>query len=375
MEIRIDLSELWGQVNRLSTQAMEFDWTAGTQLEPIDIELQGGKEITLEDLNVLSGLLSVHGRQVLLYIPDQFSHVDVVQAAPDKGKRFHVADCKTLSDMRSKGRFERYVVTNNLSGVFKITGKNSLGRHEEVESSLLVCKNCLEKLNYQNYCHDSRHHIWQRFVIAEFFETYSTIFRHLPQRLSQNLGKTDYSEDWPEISAQVRRRFSFNCDECSVNLLEHRHLLHVHHVNGVKSDNSSVNLRPLCADCHRKQYMHDHLFISAGDMNMLVRLRREQGIVAVDWKGVMDLADLAVRDALLHARQKGFGVPIIGYQFINDKGVVEADAKVAWPDQRIAIYVSDAPQIKNWDMLNPVEFIERFSVKSVAQGRSPISSF
>ncbi|WP_166360657.1 HNH endonuclease [Pseudomonas akapageensis] len=361
MEIRVDLSELWGQVNRLGTQVIEFDWTAAAQLDPIDVELQDGKEIALKDLNVLNGLLSVHGRQVLLYIPDQFSPVDVVQGAPEKGKRFHVADCKTLSEMRSKGRFERYVVTNNLSGVFKITGKNSCGSHEVLDSSLLVCKNCLEKLNYQNYCHDStRPHIWTRFAIAEFFETYSTIFRHLPQRLSQSLGNTDYSEDWPKISAEVRRRCRFNCDECCVNLSEHRRLLHVHHLNGVKSDNSSANLRPLCADCHRKQPMHGHLFISAGDMKMLIRLRREQSIVAADWKGVMGLADLAVHGALLHAQQKGFGVPIIEYEFINDKGVVVADVKVAWPEQRIAICVSDAPQIANWDMLNPVEFIERF---------------
>lgn len=364
MEIGVDLSELWGQVKRLSTRVIEFDWTAGVQLEPIDLELQEGKEITLEALNILNGLLSVHGRQVLLYIPDQYSPVDVVQAAPDKGKRFHVADCKTLSEMRFKGRIERYVVTNNLSGAFKITGKNSRGLYDEIDSSLLVCRNCLEKLNYQNYCHDSgRHHIWKRFAIAEFFETYSTIFCHLPQRLSQNMGKTDYSQDWPEISAEVRRRCRFNCDECNVNLSEHRRLLHVHHVNGVRSDNSSINLRPLCADCHRKQPMHGHLFISASDMKTLTRLRSEQSIVANDWKGVMDLADLAAHGALLHARQKGFGIPIIGYEFINDKGEVVADVEAAWPDQRIAIHVSGAPPFTNWAMLNPVEFIDRFSVK------------
>ncbi|HFF2264099.1 TPA: hypothetical protein ACGBID_006724, partial [Pseudomonas aeruginosa] len=92
MEIRVDFSELWAQVKRLSDASVEFDWVAAAQLDPIDIELLEGREVRLEDLDVINGLLSVDGRQVLLYIPDQFSPVDVVQASPDKGKRFHVAD-------------------------------------------------------------------------------------------------------------------------------------------------------------------------------------------------------------------------------------------------------------------------------------------
>lgn len=361
MEIKVDFSELWDQVNRLSSQAIEFDWTAVAKLDPIDIELADGKDIQLEDLDVVNGLLSVHGRQVLLYIPDQYNPVDVVQTTPDKGKRFHVADCKTLSNMRAKGRFERYVVTNNLSGVFKISGKNSGGGHEdEVDSRLLVCKNCLEKLNYQNYCHESRQAIWQRFVIAAFFETYSTSFRHLPKRLSESMGKSGYSDDWAEISAAVRQRCGYICDECGVNLVEQKNLLHVHHVNGVRSDNSGGNLRPLCADCHRKQPMHAHLFISASDMKVLNRLRREQNIVADDWKGVLDLADLAVHGALYHARHKNFEAPVIGYEFISAKGVVTAEVEVAWPERRIAIFLADAPRIANWTMVNPVDFIEAF---------------
>jgi len=361
MEIKVDFSGLWGQVKRLGTEKVDFDWTAAAQLDPIDIALLEGREVQLDDLNVINGLLSVDGRQVLLYIPDQYSPVDVVQASPDKGKRFHVADCKTLNDMRGKGRFERYVVTNNLSGIFPISGKNSRGAREELDSRLLVCKNCLEKLNYQNYCHEgTRPAIWHGFEIGKFFETYSTSFRHLPRSLAQRTLGNDYTNDWAEISADVRRRCGFSCDACAVNLSEHRHLLHVHHVNGVKQDNSSVNLRPLCIDCHRKQPLHDHMFISTANMQLLNRLRREQSITADDWTQVMELADLAVHGGLLHGRHKGFGVPVIGYEFINAKGLVIAEVEVAWPEQRIAMYVAEAPMIDDWTVLNPVEFIEKF---------------
>lgn len=361
MEINVDFSGLWAQVKRLDTEMVDFNWAAAAQLDPIDIELLEGREVQLDDLNVINGLLSVDGRQVLLYIPDQYSPVDVVQASPEKGKRFHVADCKTLNDMRNKGRFERYVVTNNLNGTFPISGKNSRGVREELDSRLLVCKNCLEKLNYQNYCHEgTRSIIWNGFEIGKFFETYSTSFRHLPRSLTQRTLGNDYTKDWAEISADVRRRCGFTCEECTVNLIEHRHLLHVHHINGVKQDNSSVNLRPLCVDCHRKQPLHDHMFISTQNMQTLNRLRREQNIVAEDWAQAMALADLAVHGGLMHGRHKGFGLPVIGYEVINTQDMLVAEVEVAWPEQRIAMYVADAPVIEGWAVLNPVEFIDKY---------------
>lgn len=361
MEIRVDFFELWAQVKRLSDAPVEFDWVAAAQLDPIDIELLEGREVRLEDLDVINGLLSVDGRQVLLYIPDQFSPVDVVQASPDKGKRFHVADCKTLADMRAKGRFERYLVTNNLTGIFSISGKNSRGVPEELNSRLLVCKNCLEKLNYQNYCHDSaRSHIWHRFEIARFFETYSTSFTYLPRNLGQRAIGNAYTADWAEVSADVRRRCGFKCDGCGLDLSEHRHLLHVHHINGVKQDNSSANLRPLCADCHRKQPLHEHMFISMTDMQLLTRLRREQNITADDWAQVLELADLSVHGALMHARHKGFEVPEVGYGVMNQNHVIIFEAEIAWEFKRIAISVTQAPEIEGWTILSPAEFISRF---------------
>lgn len=361
MEIKVDFSGLWKQVKRLDTNTVDFDWTAAEQLDPIDIALLEGREVQLDDLNIINGLLSVDGRQVLLYIPDQSYPVDMVQISPEKGKRFHVADCRTLNDMRSKGRFERYVVTNNLSGVFSISGKNSRGIREELDSRLLVCKNCLEKLNYQNYCHDgARSTIWNSFEIGKFFETYSTSFRQLPHSLTQRALGNDYTKDWAEISANVRRRCGFTCEACAVSLIGHRHLLHVHHVNGVKQDNSSANLRPLCADCHRKQPLHDHMFISTQNMQILNRLRREQGIVAGNWTQAMALADLAAHGGLMHGRHKGFGVPVIGYELSDTRELVIAEVAAAWPEQRVAMCVTNAPAIEGWSVLNPVEFIDKY---------------
>ena len=73
MEIKFDFSGLWAQAKRIGAERVEtIDWTAATQLDPVDIELLQGREVKLEDLDVINGLLSVDGRQVLLYITDQF---------------------------------------------------------------------------------------------------------------------------------------------------------------------------------------------------------------------------------------------------------------------------------------------------------------
>ncbi len=55
-----------------------------------------------------------------------------------KGKRFHVNDCKTLQDMKARGRFEeRYVVRNGLSPDFRVYGYLDSGAFTEDEQAQL----------------------------------------------------------------------------------------------------------------------------------------------------------------------------------------------------------------------------------------------
>lgn len=362
MDLNIDFSALWRQVRRISEKREDFDWSAGVVLDPVDIALKGGKEVSLDQIEYVGGLLSFEGRQVLLFIPDQFIPVDIVQSSPERGKRFHVSHCKTLQDMREKGRFQRYFATNKLDGYFLINGNDSEGTYQEVQSELRVCKNCLEAVNYQDYAHRTsgeRSGIWSKFEIAEFFNTFSTSFRYLPRDIAARPGAGKYTDDWTQISASVRQRCGFKCDGCGLNLSQHRRLLHVHHINGVKSDNASGNLRPLCADCHRKQPFHERMFVSAHDMATLSRLRNEQGLVGSSWDAVIKLADLSVRGALLHAQHRGFKPPSLGHRATDANGnLVEMSA--AWAANKVGICLLDKPTVPGWEILSGVEFMRRY---------------
>ncbi len=262
--------------------------------------------------------------------------------------------------MRQRGKFERYIATNNTSGVFRIVGKDMSGHEELVfDVPLMVCINCLKRINYKNYRHAShaRVEIWKPFLIADFFNNYSTSFKRLPSTLGRVGVSPSYSSDWPEVSASIRRAAGFCCDQCRVNLSTHPSALHVHHVNGVKNDNRRENLRPLCADCHRKQPMHDHMFVSAKDMAMITKLRREQGILAKAMTEVYHLADLSVHGVIGHAEANGWEMPEVGFEIADHSGQVVAELELAWPSRRVGVYLHEKPPVPGWTLQNPAEFL------------------
>ena len=283
MRLNVDFSHLEEAVRRMGAAAVPVDLDIDVRrgidpVDPIDINLKYG--IELEDLSGIksdpeSGLLSYQGRQVVLYIQDQWKNTRDVLADGTKGRKVHVADCDTLKEMRHRGRYERYVATNDVSGDFYVTGQDEDGGRVEGKATLRVCKNCLRMLDYRNYTRN-RNQVFQGVRVDR-------VLRHPTARTSpgcptRRAGVFDgtYPPNWDLVSRRYKEGHALMCENCRVDLKEHPGLLHVHHISGVKTNDAWSNLKALCADCHGKQPGHEHMRMPIEDTNLIADLRRRQ---------------------------------------------------------------------------------------------------
>lgn len=366
MKLTVDFSALFAAARKMG-DPIEDDFVLDTDREPWEDKL-GAEGIELEDINDLEstdGLLSYRGRQVLLYIQDHGTKAQEAILDPNAGKRYHVAECRTLQKMRNEGRFERYVVTNDITGEFHITGSDYMTRQPvEGKSRLYICKNCLTYLNYKGYSKPGNYSAFKHFYLDEFFQAYSSFFTHLPQR---KMGvKEGYTNDWSEVSRNFRQEKSYTCEKCNVRLLNQPKLLHVHHINGVKSDNRKANLKALCADCHSKEAFHGSMYVSHADKQTIARLRHEQKFQKPDnWQQVIDLADSGLRGLIERCRTVPMPVPEVGFYLQDEREDFQGMLKLAWPQQRIGITISERDRMQaerlGWKVFTVHEALDNFT--------------
>lgn len=366
MKITFNFSALQAAVEQMGTQPIVFK--AEKTLDPIkdiDIRLHHGIEIPLSEVKFIKSVPTYEGRQVLLYIQDHGNNVQQALIDGSTGNRFHVADCKTLNQMRNHGRFKRYVVTNRIDGEFFITGRaQGSGKSVKGHTRLLVCQNCLCTLSYQGANPNNAKKIAQNFDIALFFASCASFLPHQPPRSAGYAAEDDdYTSDWSQVATSYKTSHGYRCEQCGVNLSEHKGLLHTHHCNGIKSDNRPENLRALCADCHRRQPYHSWVIVAHDDMQTLNRLRQQQGLLRNrSWKTVFDYVDPGLRGVLDMCQREGIAVPEIGWAVADRHKNVVANLEVAWPRSRVGIAIADqdrnAAQALGWQVWGMVEVMD-----------------
>lgn len=240
-----------------------------------------------DNLDVESdGLLSFEGYQIVLHIKDVQKEEQTLRDDPNEQPKYHICDCRTLEGMRERGRFERYVMSSRVDGLFLIDA-NGRFSSAEMELPLKPCMNCLERLNFQGFAEEKRADwarkwaIRDRFVLEEFFNEHRTRFQELPRYTDSDAPASGYSPDWDQVSRRYRESKRWICERCNVNLSDraNRGLLHTHHANGVKGDNNPANLKALCLHCHGKQPAHERMSAwFAEDWRRIEEIRRVQRI-------------------------------------------------------------------------------------------------
>lgn len=265
--------------------AKPIRWTSSGSAPPVDFGKRlGQKMFEIDDLETVtvgaSGVLTYDGRVVIVYIKDVQCTAYTATKQPHLTKRFHVADCTTLQNMRRQNRYSRYVATNSTSGSFRVDVFTDDARSgtKEIDARLLVCKNCLLELNYMDYRMKSakgRDSIWQNFDVGEFLQKYDTSVAVMPAHGVDDYPGSSYAPSWKQTSKDIRALRGYRCEHCGVRLSEYRPALHVHHRNGIKGDERPSNLAVLCAICHSEQPAHRHMYVDP-DISEIIRLERER---------------------------------------------------------------------------------------------------
>lgn len=257
--------EAWNRLRRLmAADLVPFDqlkWSNSNLQELLRKLSHQGVEVALEEIQLDDdGTFTYQGLHVLVYIRDQKFYPN----RPDGEYKFHICNCKTIEDFRKNNRLNRYVASRRTDGTFLVNVRNVVTGAYEKEGEYLklnVCKYCLAQLSYKGYkSYSTTPDIYDDFELAEFFDLYKdSQFNYTPTHSEYTSPLEEYSDTFKDLSFEIRQAANWCCAMCNLSLVSDKNLLHVHHANGIKSDNRLVNLEPICIGCHSNQPGHERL--------------------------------------------------------------------------------------------------------------------
>ena len=344
--INFDFTKFRESVSKLSPSNFHYR----SLIVPDFVWANGVAEIGSLDLVVKDrGPLQADGYGVVLYIKDHGSKINDVILDPSTGRKVHLAYCKTLRQMEERGNFERYHLKRDPDGLFIVSGTPYKGTTREEAVSLSICKNCLEQLNYGGYRQlgwigGGKNKATRDFDYAAFFENYSSFFPRFPVRDEKS--PVGYTDDWRDISKRIRSEAKNCCELCNVDMSSVPELLHTHHINGVKTDNASANLKVLCASCHRRQPNHEHVFLTRRDHHVIHEMRKIQNKHPSTELDLEELVDTAWIQPLRHF-QAIYDSNVEPYFDLADaKNSIICNLTLAFPDQKIGLLDQYSVSIK-----------------------------
>lgn len=230
----------------------------------------------VESLFGSGGLLVRDNRPVFAYIRDHTEKSLAEWGGPQAMKKLHFAVCGTLLEMKAKGRFDRFRVTNATGDRYTVDV-----REGEREVPLYPCQNCLNEVGYRCFSYKHTPPARRSEIVREFnaratmdmLWQWFDLFRQEVLGLRSAYSPTGYAGNWRRRARAFKQHAGWKCESCGVCLSRARNLLDVHHVNGDKRNNSDDNLRCLCKECHSKE--HGHYRVSKDDLRTIEQARKQ----------------------------------------------------------------------------------------------------
>lgn len=155
--------------------------------------------------------------------------------------RFHIRNCTVIRSFIASGSFEREYRRANTNDVMVCDIDD--GYIDKVVQDLPLCKYCARIALISDSMDSSN--------FVEILRSANEASKNDTTE-NQEVDIFGYTKRWSEISEAYRTQQNYTCERCGIEINDvfDRHFMHVHHINGNKTDNRTANLECLCVKCH-----------------------------------------------------------------------------------------------------------------------------
>ena len=162
-----------------------------------------------------------------------------------QGPKFHVCRCKVIDDFINMGSLQssyRFAETADVLVFNWATRQN-------VTMQIGMCNYCRNMLSLDDELRTVN-------TSADFSTLIEESNRKQAEQFSNGnyVDVLGYTKDWQQISTDYKTKHNYTCEKCGITITNpfDRQFIHVHHINGNKTDNKESNLKCLCIECHSK---------------------------------------------------------------------------------------------------------------------------